>query len=133
MGCSLEACEKVVGLESPIRDEDASQLLVQDTEPARRGVQELVEVELTDSQFAAITSFVFNVGLNNFSRSTLLRRINEGDFEAAANEFSRWVNVGSKTLPGLVVRRNCESAVFLGKFSDDGTSFDRNLCAPSAD
>lgn len=71
-----------------------------------------VEVPITDEQAIALTSFVYNVGQTAFRNSTLLRRLNSGDYEAAAQEFRRWVRSGGRELPGLVTRREYESALF---------------------
>ncbi len=79
----------------------------------------LVKVALDDGQFGAIMSFVFNCGLGNFGGSTLLKRLNEGDFAAAAEQFLVW-NKGRKDgqlveLAGLTRRRKAERALFLGQ------------------
>jgi lysozyme len=79
----------------------------------------LVKVDLDDGQFGAIMSFVFNCGLGNFGGSTLLKRLNEGNFAAAAEQFLVW-NKGRKDgqlveLAGLTRRRRAERALFLGQ------------------
>ena len=64
-----------------------------------------------------MVSFAYNVGLGTFKSSTLLRKVNAGDTQGAANEFGTWVNAtvnGKKVrLAGLVNRRNAERALFL--------------------
>lgn len=81
-------------------------------------VRTAVTVELTQNQFDALVSFVFNVGIGNFKASTLLRILNAGDFSGAQAQFLRWTKI---TDPGtgkkvdydvLVLRRKKESLYF---------------------
>jgi lysozyme len=69
-------------------------------------------------RFDALVSFVFNVGIGAFKRSTLLRRVNERDYARAALEFHRWNRSGGKVLPGLVRRRAAEALLFAGLAGD---------------
>jgi lysozyme len=71
-----------------------------------------VTVALSQNQVDALHSFVFNIGGEAFTRSTLLRLLNQGQFESASREFSRWVYSGGVQLPGLVQRRADEEALF---------------------
>lgn len=82
---------------------------------ARAGlvVNSLVHIYITQGQFDALADFVFNVGAGNFRSSTLLRKLNAGDVQGAANEFDRWTLAAGKQLPGLVIRRDCEKKMFL--------------------
>ena len=66
-------------------------------------------------QFDALVSFAFNVGLNAFSKSTLLKKVIDDDFSGAAREFSRWNKNNSKEMLGLIRRRASERALFEGK------------------
>jgi GH24 family phage-related lysozyme (muramidase) len=66
-----------------------------------------------ENQFSAMVSFAFNVGLNAYRGSTLLRKHNAGDFAGAAAEFPRWVYAGGEVLPGLVRRREAERTLYL--------------------
>ena len=68
----------------------------------------------TQSQFDALVSFAYNVGLGNLSSSTLLRKHKAGDFAGAAREFARWNKAAGKVLTGLTRRRNAESALYNG-------------------
>jgi len=74
------------------------------------------DVALEQHQFDALVSFCYNVGPANVKTSTLLKKLNNGDYEGAANEFQKWVRGGGKVLPGLVKRRIAERAMFLGKY-----------------
>ena len=93
---------------------DADAWLLQDTLTAQKTINSLVDVALTQGQFDALVSFVFNVGSGNFSSSTLLRYTNQGPLPAAADEFLRWDHVNGVTDAGLARRRAAERALFLG-------------------
>lgn len=78
-----------------------------------QGVNQLVKVNITQGQFDALVSFAYNFGLRSLSTSTLLRKLNSGDKQGAADEFCRWVNAGGVKLDGLVKRRMAERELFL--------------------
>lgn len=73
----------------------------------------VVKVELSNNQICALIDFVYNLGISNFKSSTLLRKINQGDFSAAANELLRWNKAGGIVLKGLENRRIAERMLFL--------------------
>lgn len=73
----------------------------------------VVNVELSNNQICALIDFVYNLGIGNFKSSTLLRKINQGDFSAAANELLRWNKAGGIILKGLENRRIAERMLFL--------------------
>jgi lysozyme len=75
-------------------------------------VERSVKVEISDNQFGALVSFAFNVGEANFMRSTLLKKLNAGDYEAVPSELAKWVYSKRKKLPGLVNRRAQEAALW---------------------
>ena len=97
-----------------ITEAQAEQMLAADLVRFERAVERLVRVPLNQGQFDALVSFTYNVGEGNFTKSTLLRKLNAGDTAGAAEQFKRWVNAGGKVLPGLVKRRVAERALFLG-------------------
>jgi GH24 family phage-related lysozyme (muramidase) len=68
----------------------------------------------SQTQFDALVSFSFNVGLGNLQSSTLRMKYNRGEIEGAADEFLKWVRGGGRILPGLVSRRQDERSIFLG-------------------
>lgn len=70
--------------------QQAAQWLREDCAWAEREVNRLVTVPLNQNQFDALVSLVFNIGSGNFASSTLLRKLNAGDYAGAANEFPRW-------------------------------------------
>ena len=76
-------------------------------------VSRLVKVGLTQGQFDALVSFTYNLGARTLSTSTLLRKLNAGDYAGAADEFLRWNKAGGKVLNGLTRRREAERALFL--------------------
>lgn len=78
-------------------------------------VKSVVKVDLTGNELAALTSWVFNVGRGNASKSTLLRKLNKGDYEGAALEFPKWRKAGGRVLNGLVRRRAMEQKLFIGE------------------
>jgi lysozyme len=108
-----------------VTEAEAEELLRQDLAASGEQVERLVHVKLTDPQFSALASFVFNVGAGNLESSTLLRRLNAGDYDAVPSELAKWVkatdpNTGKKvTLPGLVRRRAAEGELWLQTDTDD--------------
>ncbi len=114
--------------------DQAEARLDRDLANAAAVVNSAVTVQLTQGQFDACTDFVLNVGpgrkanpakgdpgkdgfvyLKNGQPSTLLRKINDGDFAGAAEEFGKWTKGSGKTLPGLVVRAAKRRALFEGR------------------
>lgn len=91
----------------------AEQLLHYDLKIPELSIDTNVTVSLNQNQFDALVSFVFNVGSGNFTSSTLLKKLNAGDYAGAADEFLKWVNANGKKLPGLVKRRSAERDLFL--------------------
>ena len=91
----------------------AERWLDADLSVAEQAIKKVVEVVLNDNQFSALVSFVFNVGADNFRRSTLLRMLNAGDFSGAADQLLRWNKAAGKVLPGLTRRRAAERSLFL--------------------
>ena len=76
-------------------------------------IDRLVTVPLNDEPKAALADFVYNEGEGNLARSTLLDKLNAGDMQGAADQFSRWDEAGDEVLNGLVRRRDAERALFL--------------------
>lgn len=64
---------------------------------------------LSGAALSAIADFAYNCGIGNLKASTLRKRVNAGDMEAAKVELGRWVRGGGKVLPGLVIRRQAEA------------------------
>lgn len=75
-------------------------------------VNSAVKVPLTQNQFDALVSFTYNVGVGALKSSTLLRRLNAGDYAGAADAFGMWTKCNGRVLAGLVRRRKEEAALF---------------------
>lgn len=89
------------------------ELLKDDVSEYEAAVNYLVKAPLTQNQFDALVSFTYNVGITAFGRSTLLKYLNQKQYELAANEFKRWVHGGGRRLAGLVRRRKAERNLFV--------------------
>ena len=98
---------------SVISESDAYNLLRQDTVVRQNCVHDNVKVALTVAQEAALISLVYNIGCGNFRGSTLLRKLNAGDYAGAAAEFPRWNQSGGQVLQVLVSRRAEEQSIFV--------------------
>lgn len=95
-----------------ITEVEAHEFLIHDIETAEKCIANSVRVPLTQGQFDALCSFVFNLGCGALKNSTLLRKLNDGDDVGAAREFTKWIHAGSKVLLGLVARREAEAELF---------------------
>lgn len=93
--------------------ESAEKTLAEDLKIAQDTIDKNVKIKLTSAQYDALVSLVYNIGENNFRNSTLLKKLNSGDYTEVANQFGRWVKAGNKKLPGLVKRRAEERKLFL--------------------
>ncbi len=90
----------------------AETLLAADVAALARNVDKLVTVTLTPNQRSALLSFVYNIGVQAFSRSRLLQLLNSGDTAAVPAELKRWVYTRGRVLNGLVIRRAREAALW---------------------
>ena len=128
-GCRLKAYKDVIGVWTigfghtgsdvhpglVIDQPKADELLEEDLQTFEDGIENAVEIELTDNQFSALVDFTYNVGLGNFLKSHLLRYINASNFTAAAGQFIRWNKAGGVVRDDLTRRRLAEKALFLKK------------------
>lgn len=96
-----------------ITAEEAEAMLRRDIARFESCVENAVSVALNLNQFSALVSFAFNVGCGALKNSTLLKKLNSGDYIGAASQFNRWINAGGKPLNGLVRRRKAEQTLFL--------------------
>ena len=87
-------------------------ILERDLATVAAKVHATVKVDLNPNQFGALVSLCYNIGNGAFGRSTLVKKLNKGDYDGAANEFERWVYAKGKKLPGLVRRRAAEATLF---------------------
>lgn len=94
---------------TPKQAEDALEFDLNETAAK---VDELVKAELSDNQFGALVSFAFNVGTGAFAKSTLLKKLNKGDYAAVPAEMARWTKNDGKVMQGLVNRRAAEAGLW---------------------
>lgn len=73
----------------------------------------LIDAQVTENQMAALTSLAYNIGTSAFAKSTLLRLLNAGDYESAADQFLVWRKDNGRIIADLVKRRAAERALFL--------------------
>ncbi len=114
--------KKVTLQDAPISEHAASAMLELIVARFERDVESLVKVPLNQNQFDALVSFCFNVGSDidadtiaeGLGDSTLLKKLNAGDYAGAANEFTKWNKVKGKVSNGLTKRRKLEQSLFLG-------------------
>lgn len=113
-----------------VTEGDAERLLRDDVQPIEQLIADTVRAPLNQNEHDALTSLVFNIGEENWKRSTVLRKLNAGDKIGAANAFEMWtkayVNNELASLDGLVRRRAAEKSLFL-------MPTDASLVVPSSD
>ena len=76
-------------------------------------VNSSVKVPLNQNQFDTLVSLAYNIGSSAFKSSTLVKKLNAGDYQGAADQFNVWINAGGKRMQGLVSRRDREKLLFL--------------------
>lgn len=94
--------------------QEAEDILRCDLVKYEGGVNKFVKVPLTSNQFDALVSFAFNCGLGALAKSTLLKRVNAGEFDRVPAELMKWTKANGRSLPGLVARRRAECALWRG-------------------
>lgn len=97
-----------------VTKEESRKLFAQDLITFKFEMLPLVKVDVTQGQFVALLSFVFNLGITSFKTSTLLKKLNQCDYVGASNEFLRWKYANGKVVKGLLNRRKAEKALFDG-------------------
>lgn len=105
-----------VKLGDVITEAEAERLLINDLMQLEAQVKRLLTKPVTDNQLGALVSFAYNVGVGNLKSSTILKKVNSGDY-LAADEFLKWnkatVNGKKTVLSGLTNRRKAERELFL--------------------
>ena len=97
-----------------ITQEQAQRWLEMETSKNAADIKSLVKVPLTNNMFNALISFVYNVGINAFKKSTMLKLLNSGaDKNTVANQFDKWVFDNGVVVKGLINRRTAEKNLFL--------------------
>lgn len=109
--------EKIIVGKTTCTKEEAEDALKRSLESFAKRVDLLVPVGITQDQFDALVSWCYNLGVGNFVKSTLLKKLRAGDIEGAGQEILRWNKAKVKgvltELPGLTRRRQAESHLFL--------------------
>ena len=95
--------------------EEADSLLEKDIAKFEEYVNDNEMVKLNQSQFDALVAWTFNLGPGNLRSSTMLKKLNNGEYESVPFEMRRWNKAGGKTLDGLIRRRQAESLLFESK------------------
>lgn len=124
-GCKLEAYRDIGGVWTigyghtrtarqgmTITQEQAEALLREDLRVFESAVADAVDVDLTDNQFAALVSWAYNVGVSAMRRSSLIRRLNAGDYDAVPAELAKWNKVRGQVVRGLSNRRAAEAGLW---------------------
>ena len=98
-----------------ISQPEADELLENDIAKFEEYVSDNVIVELKQYQFDALVAWTFNLGVGNLRNSTMLKKLNEADYDSIPFEMRRWNKAGGKTLDGLIRRRKAEGLLFENK------------------
>ena len=91
---------------------EAERLLYQDLALFEAEVSRAVDVKLSDNQFAALVSWTYNVGAQAMRTSTLVRKLNQGNYAAVPGELARWNKVDGRVNKGLSNRRAAEAGLW---------------------
>ena len=127
-GCELEAYQCSAGVWTigyghtkdveecdTISKDQAEEMLVEELHEYENYVNEYVNVALSQNQFDALVSWVYNLGPANLKASTMLKVLNEGKYEDVPYQMKRWNKAGGKVLDGLVRRREAEALLYQGR------------------
>lgn len=96
-----------------ISDSDVYTILIQDLIPVESTINMAVKVPLTQNQYNALCSFVFNIGVNAFINSTLLKKLNQKEYNEIPTQMRRWIFDDGKIIKGLVNRRESDIKLWL--------------------
>ena len=98
-----------------ISEVEAEDILCLDIRKCETVLHEKIKTPISQNEFDALISFVFNLGGGNFKASTLLKRLNGGEYEAASDQLLRWCHIGKTVSQGLLKRRFVEYCLMLGE------------------
>ena len=96
-------------------EDHANHMLEVELEEYENYVSTAVTVPLSQNQFDALVSWVYNLGNGNLTSSTMLKVLNSGDYAGVPAQIKRWNKAGGKVLEGLTRRRQAEADMFEGK------------------
>lgn len=103
---------KGVSQDSRVTQEEAERLLIRDLKDVESVLNEYVSVPLSQNQFDALASFVYNVGRYAFRSSSLLKWLNTARYDRISSELRRWVHAKGRVIKGLEKRRQKEAELF---------------------
>lgn len=103
---------KPIQLGETITEDEASEWLLSELRRVAAVVDQAVKVPINDNQFGALVSFTYNVGDSAFKGSTLLKKLNAGDYAAVPAQLARWNKNDGKVMPGLTNRRASEAGLW---------------------
>ena len=126
-GCELEAYQCSAGVWTigyghtkdvvqgmTISKEEAEQMLIDELHEYESYINEYVTAALSQNQFDALVSWVYNLGPANLKASTMLKVLNAKEYEDVPAQMKRWNKAGGKVLEGLIRRREAEACLFKG-------------------
>ena len=127
-GCELEAYQDAVGVWTigyghtknvkkgmTVSKEQADNMLLNELDEYCEHVEKAVTVDLKQCEFDALVSWTYNLGPTNLNNSTMLKVLNNKEYNEVSNQIKRWNKAGGKVLQGLVRRREAEALLFEGK------------------
>tara|TARA_R100001443_G_scaffold115203_1_gene132440 strand:- start:459 stop:944 length:486 start_codon:yes stop_codon:yes gene_type:complete len=127
-GCELEAYKCAAGVWTigyghtkdvregmTISKEQADNMLLNELDIYCLHVEKAVEVDLKQCEFDALVSWTYNLGPTNLNNSTMLKVLNDKDFNEVPHQLKRWNKANGEVLQGLVRRREAEALLFEGK------------------
>jgi GH24 family phage-related lysozyme (muramidase) len=94
-------------------DAECNALTIKNVSKHGQGLLNCVTVKLNQNQYDALASWTYNVGVANACSSTLVRKLNAGQYQAACDELLRWNRAGGKVVQGLTNRRKAERELCL--------------------
>jgi len=115
-GTNLNTPELLAKYKQPdvtITRDEAALLMIGKIGQIEDAFTKVITVPLTQNQYDALASFTYNMGIGAFEASTMLKLLNQKNYQAAADEFPKWSFSQGKQSPGLLSRRNQERTIFL--------------------
>lgn len=98
---------------------EGKEILRRDVQKYADAIAKQVKVPLNPNQFGALVSWCFNVGPGNTGKSTLVKKLNKGDYKSVPSELAKWNRAGGKVLAGLTRRRKAEADLFQTPYVED--------------
>lgn len=99
--------------QEPMTRREAENLLKKDLEPRQKSLNSFLKVKVNQNQFDALMSLIYNIGVGNFQKSTLLKFVNDRLFDKVPDQFIRWCYISGEKSTGLINRREEEIKLWL--------------------